>query len=215
MIHILIVDDHQVLADGIRALLESTPGLEIVHHCLDGAETLTYLSEKPQIEVVLLDINLPDTNGVHLCQEIKQRYPDKKILALTMHQEPGFIMKMVKAGVDGYLLKNTGKEELVKAIEQVHDGEKYFNKWVTDRLLEGMNNTTKTSSLGYVQKITRREKEVLRLIIEEMTTEEIAEKLFISTTTVISHRKSLLRKLNAKNTAGLVRTAFELNLLAD
>ena len=211
MIHILIVDDHKVLADGIRALLSQTEGIEILDHCLNGRETLNYIKKDESVELVLLDINLPDINGVNLCQKIKQSHPNIKILALTMHQEPGFIMKMVKAGADGYLLKNTGKEELETAIRQIYSGEKYFNKWVTDRLLEGMNNAS--SQRSHIQKITRREKEVLKLIIGEMTTEEIAEKLFISTTTVISHRKSLLRKLNAKNTAGLVRTAFELNLL--
>ena len=211
MINILIVDDHQVLADGIKALLSQEDDFKIVHHCIDGRSTMDYLQEQELPKLILLDINLPDTNGIQLCKDILEKYPSMKILALTMHHEPEMISQMVKAGVHGYLLKNTSQEELVSAIHKVYEGENYFSKTVTDRLLQGMQKQNKHTSS--IQKITRREKEILKLIIEEMTTEEIAEKLFISPTTVISHRKSLLRKLNAKNTAGLVKAAYEFRLM--
>jgi DNA-binding NarL/FixJ family response regulator len=215
MTKLLIVDDHQVLIDGIRALLEKTEGLLIEHQALSGKIALQVLAEhEAEIDLIILDINMPDMNGFEVCQEIKKRFPGKKILTLTMHEEPGFISKMVKAGTDGYVLKSAGKDELVSAITTIMSGEKHFGKAVTDSLLQGMQSKKPTRS-QYIPKLTRREKEVLQLIIQECSTEEIAEKLFISDTTVISHRKSLLRKLNVKNAAGLVRAAYEYNLLAD
>ena len=213
MIRILIVDDHQVLIDGIRALLKNESDIDIRYQALNGKEVLEIIDEHGNdIDLVLLDINLPDKNGFEICQEIKSRMPHLKILTLTMHEESGFIHKMVKAGTDGYVLKSTGKEELLTAIETVTKGERYFSKDVTNALLESMQRKKPVRSSGMIQKITRREKEVLRLIIQEHTTEEIAGKLYISESTVISHRKSLLRKLNVKNTAGLVRVALEFNL---
>lgn len=213
MINVLIVDDHQVLADGIKALVGEAEDVHISHHAMTGKEALQKLSDHPEIQLILLDINLPDTDGVSLCTDIKKRYPNMKVLALTMHHEHGFISRMIKAGANGYLLKNTGKDELLEAIYVVHRGEQYFSKQVTDQLVAGLQNPSKRPPSGFIQKITRREKEILQLIVEEMTTDEIAEKLFISNSTVVSHRKSLLRKLQAKNTAGLVKAAYEFNLL--
>lgn len=212
MIRILFVDDHQVLIDGIKALLIQEDQLKITHEALDGATALE-LFKNNEFDVVLLDINLPDMNGFEICKEMLKHNPDAKIIALTMHHEAGYISKMVKAGVKGYLLKNTRKEELVSAIESVHSGETYFSKQVTENLISGMTQTKKITSSSMIQKVTRREKEILQLILDEKTTDEIAKTLFISSTTVISHRKSLLRKLNAKNTAGLVKTAIEFNIL--
>lgn len=212
-VKILIVDDHQVLADGIKALLSSVEDIEVVHHSLDGGSTMHYLKNNPGIDIILLDINLPDINGITLCQQIKKEFSEIKILALTMYQEPGFISRMIRAGANGYLLKNTGREELVSAIYSVRDGKEYFGKEVTDLILDGLK-PQQSKEIGRAPKITRREKEILQLIMDEFTTDEIADKLFISSSTVISHRKSLLRKLNAKNTAGLVKAAYELNLLA-
>lgn len=215
MINLMIVDDHQVLIDGLSALLENAKDIELKHQALSGQSALDILQKDQNIDVVLLDINLPDKDGFTVCQEILKRHKKTQVLALTMHDEPGFISKMVKAGASGYLLKNTDREELIRAIQTVASGEKYYSQVVTNKLLEGMQNGKKKRSSSLIQKITRREKEVLHLIVEEYTTEEIAKKLYISTTTVISHRKSLLRKLNAKNTAGLVKATFEYNLLKE
>ncbi|MEM6764652.1 MAG: response regulator transcription factor [Bacteroidota bacterium] len=212
MIKILIVDDHQVLADGIKALISEEPDFHVVQHTSSGKETLSFLDEKPLIDLVLLDISLPDISGIDLCKLMIEKYGLEHILALTMHHESEIISKMIKSGAKGYLLKNTSREELITAIHKIHQGETYLSQPVTERLLHGMQNKP-SPTRNHIQKITRREKEILKLIIDELTTEEIAEKLFISPTTVISHRKSLLRKVNAKNTAGLVRAAYEYNLL--
>ncbi len=209
---ILIVDDHQIIIDGLKTLLEGEPGIDQIFQTLSGTDAQKLMKEEV-IDLVLLDINLPDKSGFEVCQTIKDAHPAVKVIALTMHNQAGYINKMIKAGVDGYILKNTGKNELLRAIRAVADGERYFGKEVTDTLVSGLYTPRQPKSSEFIQKLTRREKEVLKLIVEEFTTDEIAEKLFISSSTVISHRKSLLRKLNAKNTAGMVKAAFEFGLL--
>ena len=212
MHNILLVDDHQIIIDGLKTLLEGVPNIGQLYEALTGAATLQIVSTSA-INLVLLDINLPDRSGIDICAELKKQDENIKVIALTMYGNAGYINKMVKAGADGYLLKNTGKEELISAIETVMSGERYFSKQVTDILVAGMQGTKKPKSSDFIQKLTRREKEILQLIIDEYTTDEMAAKLFISPTTVISHRKSLLRKLNVKNVAGLVRKTFEFGLL--
>lgn len=212
MSNILLVDDHQIVIDGLRTLLDEAVNVGNLYEALTGEAVLQIIATN-DIDLVLLDVNLPDKSGFDICADIKEKYETIKIIALTMYGNAGYINKMIKAGADGYLLKNTGKEELLKAIDTVMQGERYFSKQVTDILVSGKQEVKKTKSTDFIQKLTRREKEVLALIIDEYTTDEIASKLFVSSTTVISHRKSLLRKLNVKNVAGLVRKAFQFGLL--
>ncbi len=211
MINILIVDDHQIILDGLSKLIDGTTEIAITGAVASGTEAIEQV-EQARFDLVLLDINLPDINGFEVCRRIKTIRPELKVIALTMHDEAAYISKMSKMGVDGYLLKNTGQEELLSAIRTVVGGGSYYSAEVTQSLLAA-NRPKKATRTGMIQKLTRRETEILRLIVDELTTEEIAEKLFISPTTVISHRKSLLRKLNAKNTAGLVKNAYEFRLL--
>ncbi len=211
-LRILLVDDHQIIIDGLKSLLQDNLQIVEISQALTAAEAYALLAAQP-IDIALLDINLPDQTGFEVCKTLKQRMPELRIIALTMHSESGYIAKMVRAGVDGYLLKNTGKEELIEAIEMVAEGGRYFSKEVTSSLLDSLQNGGKAKKSGIVQKLTRREKEILALIVDELTTEAIAAKLFISPATVISHRKNLLIKLNAKNTAGLVKAAIEFQLL--
>ena len=212
MINILLVDDHQIVIDGLRGLLEGQDNIDTLYSAQNGEDTIQTVKEK-SVDLILLDINLPDISGFDICKTLKSNDACPKIIALTMHGNAGYINKMIKVGVDGYLLKNTGREELLLAIQTVLKGERYFSKEVTDSLLSGLHQVKKPKTSDFIQKLTRREKEVLQLITEELTTDEIAAKLFISSTTVISHRKSLLRKLNAKNVAGLVKKAFTFGLL--
>ena len=209
---ILIVDDHQVLIDGIKALLQPEQNLQVGFEASSGTEALKII-ENNDIDLVLLDINIPGMDGFEVCQKAKQLKPNLKILALTMYQEPGFITRMLKAGADGYLLKKTDQQELVHAIHQVVRGEKYYSREIASLLLDGLHNPHNIKPSTLLPTLTRREKETLKLIVGENTNEEIAKQLFISIHTVISHRRSLLRKLDAKNTAGLVKAAYELNLL--
>ena len=212
MINILLVDDHQIIIDGLRGLLEEDDSFGNLYEAQNGLQTIQ-IAKAETIDLVLLDINLPDKSGFDICQELKKDENCPKIIALTMHGNAGYINKMIKSGVDGYLLKNTGREELLKAIQVVMGGNRYFSREVTDLLVAGIHEPKKPKSSDFIQKLTRREKEILKLIIDELTTDEIAAQLFISPSTVITHRKSLLRKLNAKNVAGLVKKAFEFGLL--
>ena len=212
MINILLVDDHQIIIDGLRGLLEEDDSIGNLYEAQNGLQTIQ-IAKAETIDLVLLDINLPDKSGFDICQELKKDENCPKIIALTMHGNAGYINKMIKSGVDGYLLKNTGREELLKAIQVVMGGNRYFSREVTDLLVAGIHEPKKPKSSDFIQKLTRREKEILKLIIDELTTDEIAAQLFISPSTVITHRKSLLRRLNAKNVAGLVKKAFEFGLL--
>ncbi|NNF36228.1 MAG: response regulator transcription factor [Saprospiraceae bacterium] len=212
MTNILLVDDHQIVIDGLKGLLEDEEGIGTLFEAQNGEDTIK-IAIQEEINLILLDINLPDISGFDICKKLKANSSCPKIIALTMHGNAGYINKMIKVGVDGYLLKNTGREELLLAIKTVMKGERYFSKEVTDSLISGMHQEKKPRISDFIQKLTRREKEILKLITEELTTDEIAAKLFISSTTVITHRKSLLRKLNAKNVAGLVKKAYEFGLL--
>ena len=209
MIPIAITDDHTIVIEGIKTMLKSNKEIEV----LQSFETLndTFENLNSAVKVLLLDINLPDGNGINACKELLEKHPDLKIIALTNFEDTVFIKQIIKNGAMGYLLKNTDKKELTEAIKSVIEGNRYLPKKISDILLNdsiGIQNSN-----YFVPKLTVREKEILTLIIQEFTTEEIAVKLFVSTKTVESHRSNLIQKLGVKNSAGLVRVAFEKGLV--
>ncbi len=211
---ILIADDHTMFVDGIDSILQTEDDMETIGRCYDGKAVMEMIAEK-DVDVLLLDVNLPEMNGMEVCKEALKIKPKLKILAISMFNEESFVSEILNNGAKGYILKNTGREELLKAIRTVYKDESYFSKEVTETIMKGLMNKRKASAnTNNFPKISRREKEVLKLIIEEFTTQEIANELFISLKTVESHRSNLLSKLNARNTAGLVRTTIENNLLA-
>lgn len=213
MIKILIVDDHKMFVEGLEFILGKEDDIQIVQRCFEGKEVFdNELLDK--IDIILLDINLPDISGIEVCERILKMRQDVKILVLSMHDEESYITEVLKSGALGYVLKNTGRKELVTAIRTVASGRTYFSEAITNTIMNGlMNNNKKAKPVEKeVPKITRREKEVLDLIMEECTNQEIAGKLFISLKTVEAHRSNLLSKLNARNTAGLVKKAIELQL---
>lgn len=212
MIRILIADDHQVLIDGLSAMISDVPDCTIAGQALNGKEVLQQLKSR-RYDLVLLDINMPEMDGIDACKLIKQRYPEVKVLALTMYNEPSFIRGMLDNGADGYILKNTGKEELLEAIYHVYQGGKFFTKASMQQMVQGEASQELIGLSSRKPRITRREKDILRLILEQMTTQEIADKLFISPTTVETHRKNLMQKLQVRNMAGLVKFAVETRLL--
>lgn len=214
MLKILIADDHAMFVDGIESILVTESDIDIVGRCYTGQSVLDFIKEK-EVDIILLDVNLPDINGIEVCKESLKLRPSLKILAITMFNEESFVQEILNNGAKGYILKNTGREELLKAIRTVSTGESYFSKEVTEIIMKGLMSKRKTSSktTTIFPKISRREKEVLKLIVEEFTTQEIADNLYISLKTVESHRSSLLAKLNARNSAGLVRVAIENNLI--
>ena len=210
MISIAITDDHPVVIEGIRMMLKTNKEIIVSQSFGNIADTMSLLADK--IEVLLLDINLPDGNGIIACKDLMLKFPKLKIIALTNFEDVSFIKQMMKNGAVGYLLKNTGKNELVEAIKTVLTGERYLQEHIRKILLnESIGHSS--SSAMFIPKLTVREKEILELIIKEFTTEEIAEKIFVSIKTVESHRSNLMQKLAVKNSAGLVRVAFEKGLV--
>lgn len=214
MIDIMIADDHTMFVDGIDSVLNKESDLNVICKCYTGPEVLDKL-KTTQPDIILLDINLPGLTGLEVSKKVLAEYPEIKILAISMFNEESFVTEILNNGAQGYILKNTGIEELLTAIRTIHSGKTYFSKDVTNTIMKSLMKKRMESkgSTKLIPKISRREKEVLKLIMEEFTTQEIANQLFISLKTVESHRSSLLNKLNARNTAGLVRITMENNLL--
>ncbi|KXK38526.1 MAG: response regulator transcription factor [Saprospiraceae bacterium] len=214
MINILIADDHTMFVDGMESILTGESDLVVVGRSYDGPSVIEFLKDH-EVDLVLLDVNLPGMNGIEVCKEISLNYANVKVLAISMFNEESFVSEILNNGAKGYILKNTGREELLKAIRTVAKNDSYFSKDVTETIMKSLMNQRKASSkaVSSIPKLSRREKEVLRLIAQEFTTQEIADNLYISLKTVESHRSSLLSKLNARNSVGLVRIALENNLL--
>jgi DNA-binding NarL/FixJ family response regulator len=214
MIKVLIADDHMMFVDGIESILANEKEIDVVDKCYDGLTIFKKLDEY-DIDVLLLDINLPGMSGLEVCKKLTATHPNVRVLALTMHNTESFVTEILKNGAIGYILKNTGKAELVTAITKVSNGQSYFSAEVTQTIMKGLV-TQKVESPGTepgTPIVSRREREVLALIVREFTTPEIAEELHISLKTVESHRRSLLTKLGVRNSAGLVRVAFEYDLI--
>jgi len=210
MINVLIADDHTMFVDGIESILAGEPEFFVVGKSYDGPSVLKFL-ENHKVDIILLDINLPGLSGIEVCKHINTYHKDVKVLAISMFNEESIVTELLNNGGKGYVLKNTGRAELLTAIRTVAEGESYFSKEVTETIMKSLMNQRKSSgtTAAFFPKLSRREKEVLKLIAEEYTTQEIADSLYISLKTVESHRSSLLSKLNARNSVGLVRTAIE------
>jgi len=212
-INVLVVDDHKIVRDGILSLLQDEPDILVISQAENGKDALEKIP-KVSPHLVLIDISMPVMNGIDCAREITKKYPEIKVLALTMLNELEHIKNMLSAGAMGYLLKNSGKEELVTAIKTVIAGQNYFSTEVKDMIM--MEMVKKKSSPGKIigEKVplTSRELDVLELILKEFTNQEIAAKLFISVRTVDAHRRNLLEKTGARNTAGLVKFALENHL---
>ncbi|PWL28367.1 response regulator transcription factor [uncultured Roseivirga sp.] len=209
MIRIFIVDDHQVVIDGISSILSEVEEIKIIGSALNGLEALRKLEiESP--DVLLLDINMPEMDGIQLVRALKEKGRTLNTLVLTMHNNPQFTKELIAEGVQGCVLKNAGKKDLILAITEVNNGGTFYSEAVTDSLKESLDKTQE--AIDEVQ-LTKREVEIVKLIALENTTNEIAEKLSISAYTVDTHRKNIINKLGVKNLAGLVRFAFEKNLL--
>ena len=214
MIRVLIADDHQMFIDGIKSLLVNNKRIQIIGEAHNGFEVTEFVG-KQAVDLILLDMSMPVMDGMEAMKIVKQKFPDLKIIMLTMFNTRDQIEKLLRAGADGYVLKNTGKEELVLAIETVMKGESFFSKEVTEQIMAGMQKKKLANRNAAIVELTEREKDVLKLIVKEHTTQEIAEKLFISTNTVETHRKNLVSKLNVRNVAGLVKYALQNGLEGD
>ena len=206
MIKVYIVEDHSVVIAGIYSLLQNEKGIEVCGNAINAQSCLSYFVNHTA-DVILMDIGLPDMNGIDLCALIKKKYPGIMVIALSTFNQGSYINKMMQAGASGYLLKNTGKVELLDAIKNVAAGKTYLSFEV------GKEMQMSKEIPNDVPLLTKREKEILKLIAGGLTNTQVAEKLFISIDTVDTHRKNLHNKLNVKNTATLIRIAIEHNLL--
>jgi DNA-binding NarL/FixJ family response regulator len=204
MIKVLIVDDHQMVIEGLKMMLSDSEEIDIVGTAVNAYEAIAFLKEN-EVEVALLDINLPDLSGIDLCLKIKEEYPQVKSLALSTFAERSYISKMIQNGAMGYLIKSSLKSEIIEAIKRVHKGGFFMNVNLLDTY-------TKTDSKN-IPFLTRREKEVLELIAEGLTNQHIADKIFVSVLTVNSHRTNLLAKFNVNNTASLIKVAAQNGLV--
>ena len=207
MIRVFIVDDHPVVIEGIQSLLQNERGIEWAGHAMTAASCLGFFVNN-SADVVLMDISMPAMDGIELCMVMKEKYPGVFILGLSTFNQGLYIKKMMENGASGYILKNSSKDELLKAIETVNKGGIFFSGEAGEALKEYQK-----SAKSQLPELTRREKEILGLIAEGYTNPQIAEKLFLSSFTVDSHRKNLLAKLDVKNTATLIRLAVERKLI--
>ncbi|MFP2996107.1 response regulator transcription factor [Spongiivirga sp. MCCC 1A20706] len=205
-IEVLIIDDHPMVIEGLKMLLQDDDQVEVSGYVTTGNDALEFLKSN-KADVVLLDVNLPDINGVEMVGLILELQATIKILGLSTYSEPSIINQMIKNGVKGYLLKNATAKELVDAITTVHTGGFYFGAEVQKILAENVAQEKE------MPKLTRREKHILQLIADGKTTNQIAEQLFISPLTVETHRRNLMQKMKVSNAAALVKIAVEKMLI--
>lgn len=214
MIRVLIADDHNVFVEGIASLISGSPEIEVAERCYNAPSVIEQLTQTA-FDVVLLDISFPlIEDGLGLCEHITRNYPKTKVIALTMHDDASLIKRVVKKGAKGYLLKNTTKIELLQAIRTVHHEKQYFNDAIMHILLnDGPKIRKSAAGTGVKPNLTPRESEVLTLIAQGLTTQQMAVQLFVSAKAVEFHRSSLLMKFGVPNTALLIKTALEMQYI--
>ncbi len=213
-VKILLVDDHKVIRDGVRNYLSEDPEkFQVVGEAPNGKEALDIM-DRVHPDLIMLDINMDEMDGITLAKRVRERDEEIAMIALTMLNETLHIKQMLNVGVRGYLLKNCGATQVKEAITAVLRGECYYSPEVTKNILNHLSNRVAkpTSNLNESVSLTKREKEVLELIVKEYSNQEIADKLFISLRTVDAHKRNLLEKTGARNVAGLVKYAYSHNL---
>jgi two-component system nitrate/nitrite response regulator NarL len=205
-IKIIVVDDHQIMIDGIVALLANNKEYQVVAQTTNPNEAIQLISTHNP-DVLITDINMGQLSGIELCKQVKNLFPKTKVLALSMYGDKETITEMIEAGVNGYILKNTGTSELLFAIEKIVNNQLFFSNDVTVEMLKNLTQA-KTTQTDHVS-LTPREIQIVRLIADELNNFQIGEKLFISERTVETHRKNIFRKTNTKSVAGLIKFAIE------
>ena len=207
MYKVLIADDHQIVIDGIEAILLDHPNYKVVARARDGEEVLNHIKENA-IDIAILDVEMPKPDGVQLAIQIGREYPGIKVLILTMHNEEAFISKIVEANAAGYILKHKGQEELIEALNDITVGKTFYGKEVTQTIVESWK-AGKARGSDSSMKLTKREEEVLRLVAEGKSTPEISKILFIAPPTVETHKKNIRKKTNCNSLKALMRWAWE------
>jgi DNA-binding NarL/FixJ family response regulator len=207
-VRVLLVDDHKIFREGLRALIEKKPGVEVVGEAENGIMAIEMV-DKLSPEVVIMDIAMPGMNGIEATRRIVEKTSHKvKVIGLTMHSDIRYVIRMLKAGASGFLLKDCSSEELVEAIKVVKQGEIYLCDWVKENLAKDYVDILKGHKLPAFSVLTVREREVLELLADGKTTKEIAFRLKVSPKTVETHRQNIMEKLGISNTAELVKYAI-------
>ena len=206
-IRIVLADDHQLFRNGVKAMLQATGEVTVVGEASHGAVLLTVLAAQTP-DIVLLDISMPPDTGIDLLPTIKARFPAVKCIMLTMHADVQYVLRSLRQGADGYLLKDTDEEELKTAIREVYAGNKYFKNKISDLIVANLSGEPSPETL-----LSEREIQIVRLVAEGKITKEIADQLFVSVRTVETHRSRIMKKLGVANTAEMIRLAYEKKLI--
>ncbi len=213
IVTLFLIDDHKMFREGLKSIFDNDNSFEVIGEASNGAEGLKYLKNN-KVDVILTDINMPIMDGVAFVKALRKELPEQLVIALTMLGESQHIKQMLKAGANGYLLKNCATSELKKAVEKVSQGESYFSPEVTEIIMQNLISK-KSEKVVLDIPLSNREIDVLHLITKEYSNQEIADKLFISARTVDAHKRNLLDKTGSKNIAGLVLYAVEKRLFDD
>tara|TARA_B100000508_G_scaffold141096_1_gene146891 strand:+ start:130720 stop:131370 length:651 start_codon:yes stop_codon:yes gene_type:complete len=211
-IRTLLVDDHKIIRDGIRSILEMDENINIVDEAKDGTEALNIIARhNGKIDVVVLDINMPGLSGIDTTEIISKLYPKIKVLGLTMHKQHAYIVKMMEAGALGYVLKDGGGDQLIEGLKTVFQGKNYYSTEVTNTLVNGFvkKQQSKNEDFG----LTKREVEIVKYVSEGLSNEEISKKIELSSRTVETHRRNIIKKMGVKNTAQMVARAIKKGVL--
>ncbi len=204
MISIVLVDDHMIMLDGMKSLIEKVSDMKVVGVATDGREALKLVAEL-EPEIVVMDINMPNLNGIDATSQLTSQFPATKVLALSVHEDPQFIERMLQSGAKGYLIKDCAYEELIRAIRAIYQGKAYLSPEVTESFIDGYLSPRKRTQKSI---LSVREREVLQLLSEGKSTKEAAAILYISSKTVERHRKNMMEKLGTDNLADLIKYAL-------
>lgn len=215
LINVVLADDHGIVRDGIKSTLRNEKNIKIIGEASNGKEAIE-LAKKLMPDIVIMDISMPEMNGIEATSLIHKKYPKSRCLVLSMHDKEEYVFKAIEAGAFGYLLKDTSKEEFIKAINMVAKGEKYFSSSISNVLINGYLHKIKGQDGEEDEDesvLTKREKGILKLIVEGQNNREIADKLEISIRTIETHRANIMKKLKVKNAIELVKVAIEQKLV--
>ena len=209
--NLIIADDHKMFIDGLLSILNDAPEFSVTTTAKNGAQVIKYLeiNGTGDLHLLITDLSMPEMDGIELNRMVKEKYPTLKTLVVSMHIDGGMIEKLIQNNVDGYVPKNAEKDELLTAMRTIVKGEKYFSQEIKRAYTDAMFENKKEEEVH----LTDREKQVLKLIADEYTTQEIADELFLSKHTIESYRKNLISKLQVKNLAGLTKHAIKIGLL--
>lgn len=209
----MIVEDHQLLREGLKTMISTFENIEVVDEAKDGLEAIRKV-RKVQPDIILLDLSMPKMDGISVMKEVKSQFPEIKILALTIHEVDHYVLEAFDAGADGYCIKNACRKELEIAVKSVIEGKRYVSPGITSNILQGyIEGQKKLKERSTWDTVTQREREILKLIAEGYLNKEIAEFLNISVKTVEKHRANIMKKLNLHNVASLTAYAIERGLI--